>query len=162
MSRALTLALAAALAAGAAACGGGSSPSSSSSVDQSGRILVSQPSTGLVGLSARPEYALILRLPVHISEVNGVGLSVNNVRLQLYRGGAEIERAEVTADDFVRITGTNRIGANGTMDVTLDFYFNSMDFEQGTLTFEVTDDNGHTISVPIGAVDVELYDGVLE
>jgi len=124
-------------------------------------VIVSQTSMGLLGLSSRPEYLLHLRLPVEIRETSGVGLNMNYVRLRLFRGAEEIERAEVTADDFVALAGTNRVEARGTMAVTLDFFFNSTDFDRGSIQVGGTDDNTNSIEFAIGTLEIDVYEGVL-
>jgi len=144
-----------------AACGGGESPTSALPSGRRAIASVSQTSVGLLGFSSRPEYLLCLRLPVEIRETSGVGLNMSYVRLRLFRGTEEVERAEVTADDFVALAGTNHVPPSGTLGITLDFYFNSVDFDNGAILVGGIDDNGNTIEFALGVLEIEAYDGVL-
>jgi len=141
--------------------GGGESPTSAMPSGPRAIVTVSQTSVGLIGLSSRPEYLLHLQLPVEIRETSGVAVAMNYVRLRLFRGQEEIERAEVTADDFAGLAGTNRVEAGGTLTITLDFFFNSTDFDNGSILVGGIDANGHSIEFALLALEIEASEGVL-
>lgn len=147
---------------GFGACGGGGGPSSATPpATIHATVLVSQTSVGLVGYSSRPSHQMCLRLPVEIRETVGVAVRLNYVRLLLYQNDAEIERAEVTADDIAALAGTNQVEARGTMTITLDFFFNSIAFTSGSIVVGTTDEHGYSSEFPISVLEVEFYDGVL-
>lgn len=81
----------------AAACGGGGSPSAPSTptptLPARSSLVVSQNGTALLGISPSPLHIFRLRVPFRVVESAGLGARMNFVRLQLYRGTSEIERA---------------------------------------------------------------------
>jgi hypothetical protein len=138
-------------------CGGGSgSTPSGPTVVTKGIVLVTQTSVGLVGLSPNPAYLLRLTLPVEIKAFNEIGCNLNFVRLQLFRGGVEIERAEVTANDIVALAGSNRVTSGRSLVFTINFGFNSSQFDYGTILLGATDDGGHPIESTLGNLRIEL------
>lgn len=158
MKRLLAFAVASTLAVGPIGCGGGSSPSASSPSSPITRaiILVSQTSVGLVGLSPHPAYLLRLSLPVDVRVTNNTACSLNYARLRLFNAGVEVERAEVTADDIVRLAGTNRVGNERGLPFTIAFDFNSTTFDNLTIVLGATDDAGNQIESTLGNLRVEI------
>jgi hypothetical protein len=157
MMRTLAVAAGVVLLLGPAGCGGGgSSPSSPTSATSRAIVNVSQTRVGLVGLSSSPAHLLRLELPVQISNLSYVPCHLNYVRLQLYTGHVEIERAEVTADDIVALAGTNRLTQAAPLTLTLVFNFNSLEFTQASLTLGGRDDNGYDIEQALPNLQVEV------
>jgi hypothetical protein len=143
---------------GAAGCGGGSSPSASTPPVPITRaiILVSQTSVGRVGLSPRAGYLPRISVPVEIRVTNNATCDLNYARLRLFNGGVEVERAEVTAEDIVRLAGTNHVGSERGLPITIAFDFNSTTFDNITIVLGATDNGGNTIESTLGNLRLEL------
>lgn len=136
------------------ACGGGggtSGPTSATTGPSQATITVAQAATGQVCISPLPNVIYRLRVPVRITESAGLGASVNFARLRLIRGGVEIERREITANDIIASQGTNRLAPNGTLTPTLSIDFNSDPFslDPSPLSFGFTDDRGNNLTAEI-------------
>lgn len=146
------------LAIGMVGCGGGSSPSTPSPSSPITRaiLLVTQTSVGRVGLSPNPSYLFRLSLPVEIRVTNNTACNLNYARLRLFRSGAEIERAEVTANDIIALAGTNRVTNGRGLTFTIVFDFNSSDFDDVAILLGATDDAGNSIESTLGNLRVEL------
>ena len=156
MKRRLALAAITVLAIGPVGCGGGSSPSSASSPIPRAIVLVTQTSVGRVGLSPGPGHLLRLSLPVEIRVMNNTACNLNFIRLQLFRSGVEIERAEVTANDIVALAGTNHVAGDRGLTFTIVFDFNSSDFDNAAILLGASDAAGNSIESPLGNLRVEL------
>ena len=156
MKRRLAFAAISALAIGPVGCGGGSSPSSASSPILKALVLVTQTSVGRVGLSPGPGHLLRLSLPVEIRVMNNTACNLNFIRLQLFRSGVEIERAEVTANAIVALAGTNHVTGDRGLTFTIVFDFNSSDFDNAAILLGASDAAGNSIESPLGNLRVEL------
>lgn len=143
---------------GAAGCGGGSSSATPSAASPIARaiLLVTQTSVGLVGLSPTTTHLLRISLPVEIRVTNNTGCTLNYARLRLFRTGTEIERAEVTANDIVALAGTNRVVNQSALRFTINFDFNSTDFDDAAIVLGATDDAGNAIESNLGNLRIEL------
>ncbi|HUG55280.1 MAG TPA: hypothetical protein VMR21_16860 [Vicinamibacteria bacterium] len=143
------------LAAALAACGddGPTLPSQPSGPSQA-TITVTQSSQGQVCPSPSGTANVRLRLPVRITESAGLGANINFIRLSLLRGGAEVERREVTSTAITGGLGTNRIAAGGTVTATVSIDFNTTDFDSFRIEFNFTDDRGNVLQAALTALDV--------
>jgi hypothetical protein len=155
VKKALTMMLMAVV--GSAGCGGGSSPTAATVASPIARaiLLVSQTSVGLVGLSPTSTHLLRLTLPVEIRVTNNTACNLNYARLRLFRGGEEIERAEVTANEIVALAGTNRVTNGRGLTLTITFDFNSIDFDNAAILLGATDDAGNQIESTLGNLRIE-------
>jgi hypothetical protein len=117
-------------------------------------ITVTQNGQGQVCFSPLVGFNVRARIPVRITESAGLGASINFVRLSLLRGGAEVERREITATGITSGLGTNRITASGVLTATLSFDFNTTDFDTFRLEFNFSDDRGNVLQATLSALDV--------
>jgi hypothetical protein len=117
-------------------------------------ITVTQTSQGQVCFSPTGGFNLRARIPIRITESAGLAASINFIRLSLLRGGAEVERREITAGAITSGLGTNRVAANGSVTATLSFDFNTSDFDSFRLEFNFTDDRGTVLQATLTALDV--------
>lgn len=141
----------------ATACGGGSSGSSPTGGSVAALLLVRQTGVGLLGLSSSPDHLVRLELPVEFSNGQTTPCDLNYVRLQIYDGdNVEVERAEVTADDIVALSGTNRVAQGTPLAATLIFNFNTLEIFRAALTANARDHNGNSINRSLDSIDVEL------
>ncbi|MCM2254233.1 MAG: hypothetical protein NDJ94_01060 [Vicinamibacteria bacterium] len=150
----------------AAACGGGGSPSAPSTptptLPARSSLTVSQNGTALLGISPSPLHVFRLRVPFRVVESAGLGARMNFVRLQLYRGASEIERAELGAVQIEQGLGSNVIRASQTTSFSANFDFNSTTFDFFRMTFSFTDDRGNAHSAEISRLtDVQVFPGLL-
>src|SRR5438874_5353547 len=101
------------------ACGGGggggtTTPSAPTGPSQA-NIVVTQTAQAQVCISPLASFNLRLAIPVRITESAGMAANFNFIRLQLLRGGVEIERQEVGSTSIIAGLGSNRLSASGTI-----------------------------------------------
>ena len=111
MKRRVVCAVMTTLAVGLVGCGGGgsspSTPNPSSPITK-GLLVITQVSDGLYGMT--PAGLWRLRLPIEVRAMNDIPLTLNHARLTLYgTSGAEVLRAEVTANDIIAQAGSNYV-----------------------------------------------------
>lgn len=107
--------------------------------------------------SADPAWGWAVAAPVRIAEHNGGSASWNWARISLYRDGAEVERAEIGADELGD-AGFSNIGANSAQTVTLVFRLNNNTFDYFILGLRFTDLRDGS-PIPSG-VPFETFEGV--
>lgn len=149
----------------AAACGG-SSPSAPSTPPNTlparSSITVAQNGTALLGISPSALHDFRLRVPFRVTESGGLGARMNFIRLQLFRGGIEIERSELGAVQIEQGLGSNVIRASQTTTFSANFDFNSSTFDFFRMTFSFTDDRGNAHTAEISRLtDVQVFPGLL-
>jgi hypothetical protein len=135
--------------------GGGSPPSTlppatlppAAAIQTTGRgALVVHPSTD-------PARAVALETPITVTETAGGTVDWNFARMSLFKGGIEIERAEI-GSDIIKAGGFGRIQPRSTVMPTLVFRFNSNNFDTVQITLGFGDiNNGRlfTVDVPFGS-----------
>lgn len=130
------------------ACGGGGgtgpTPVPSPTVSQA-RITVTA-TAPTVTLSPLPNFNFRLTIPVTIAESAGLGANINYIRLSLIRGGAELERQEISSATLISQSGTNRLAASSTRTFQLLYDVNAGSATSGILTCNFTDDRGNNQS----------------
>jgi hypothetical protein len=151
---ALALTLAAAL--GLPACGGGNDPTpvpTPTPGPSQARLTVTCQGTsaaaGLVTASPRAGFSFRIVWPCTIVESAGLGANINFVRMRLTSGGTTLEIQQISGNDIVAASGTNRINANQTRSANIQFDFNAGDATGGSLDFNFTDDRGNTLEATI-------------
>ena len=146
MTRRSMLALAAAAMMAATACSSNSPTAPAPTGPSQARITVTA-SPPQLAFSPRVGFAYRVTVPATITEAAGLGANINFVRLQQVFRGAEIERSEVSSADLIVATGSNRLNASATRNITLIFDVNDGRATSGVLTFGFTDDRGNAQSV---------------
>jgi len=154
--RKLTSFLASLALAGLAACGGGGGGSSTAPTAPTGpsqaSIVVTQTGQAQVCVSPLASYNLRLAIPIRVTESAGMGASFNFIRLQLMRGGVEVEREEVGATSIIAGLGSNRLAASGTIQAPLRIDFNSSNFDNFNLLFNFTDERGNVLQANLNNI----------
>jgi hypothetical protein len=139
------------LAVGLASCGGGgSSPSAPhpSSPITKGLLLISQTGDGLYGMT--PAGLWRLKLPIEVKAMNDIPLTLNHARLTLYdRSGAEVQRAEVTANDIIAQAGSNHVTYDRALAFTIVFLYAPQPADTFTMLLSATDANGNTVEASL-------------
>ena len=146
MTRRSMLALAAAAMMAATACSSNSPTAPAPTGPSQARITVTATAPQLA-FSPRVGFAYRVTVPATITEAAGLGANINFVRLQQVFRGAEVERSEVSSADLIAATGSNRLNASATRNITLIFDVNDGRATSGVLTFGFTDDRGNAQSV---------------
>jgi hypothetical protein len=79
-----------------------------------------------------------MEMPVRIRETGGGSADWGFARLAFFRRGVEIERVEIGAD-LIRTAGATRITPSSNATYTLNFRFNSDDFDRIDVTLGFSD-----------------------
>ncbi len=137
---------------GLPACGGGGTSTPTPVGPSQANIVVTQTSQAQVCLSPLASFNLRLAIPIRITESAGLGANFNFVRLQLLRGGVEIERQEIGASSITAGLGTNRVAANATINAPLRMDFNTSNFDNFNLLFNFTDDRGNVLQANLNNI----------
>jgi hypothetical protein len=143
--------------AGLAACGGGggggstTAPTAPTGPTQAS-ITVTQTGQAQVCVSPLASFNLRLAIPIRITESAGMGANFNFIRLQLLRGGVEIERQEVGSTSIIAGLGSNRLAASGNVSAPLRMDFNSSNFDNFNLLFNFTDDRGNVLQANLNNI----------
>ena len=160
--RALRVAIAPAIFVVACNGDGGTTPSPMEPADTSppsASYSVSETGDSILGFSPSPSHLFRLRIPVRIRETAGLGGHINYARLQFFLNGQPTERNEMTSSRIRAKAGTNRVEASSFLDIALDFDFNTSDFDDLVLTFDLRDDKGNSHNfeyIPTGNLVVLL------
>jgi hypothetical protein len=112
-------------------------------------LRVEQTATATLCVSPLSGFNFRIFIPFRITESAGLGANVNFVRFSLLRGGAEVERHEIGANDIIRVAGTNHISANGSISGRLIFDFNQSNFDTDRTEFNFTDDRSNNQSATL-------------
>ena len=108
-----------------------------------------QSAADLVGPSPRLGFTFRFTVPCTITESAGLGASINFVRMRLQVGGADVEVQEISGNDIVASTGSNRINASQSRTSSFIFDFNRGDAQGGVLLFNFTDDRGNVLTATL-------------
>jgi hypothetical protein len=104
-------------------------------------------------------FELALETPVRITETTGGTADWNFARMQMFRGGREIERFEIGADT-INNAGYKRITANQNRTYTIYFRTNQDDFDDIVMTLgfaDLKDARQFTTTINLGSfTDVTL------
>jgi hypothetical protein len=148
--KAFRVAAALVLAAGLSGCGGSDPtpvPTPTPGPSQA-RITVTCTGTGAAGslVTASPRAGFTYRIvwPCTLVESAGLGANINFVRMRLTRAGSTLEIVQISGNDIVAGTGSNRLNANQTRSANIQFDFNAGEATGGSLDFNFTDDRGNT------------------
>jgi hypothetical protein len=154
-ARAVALALAVTL----PACGGGSdsptpipTPAGPSQANITVTCQGTNQASTLVTTSPRAGFQFRIIWPCSVTESAGLGANINFVRMTLTRPTTVLEVVEVSGNDIVASTGSNRINASSTRNANIQFDFNAGDATAGRLTFSFTDDRGNALTANIDFV----------
>jgi hypothetical protein len=134
------------------ACGGGDSPAAATPPAPTPTPGPSQATITVtcnsfsVATSSRAGFSFRITFPCTISESAGLGANMNFIRARFTRGGVEVERQEIGANDIIAGFGSNRVNANATVTGTFFFDFNRGDATGGILDFNFTDDRGNVLT----------------
>lgn len=149
----------------ATACGGNGSPAQPATVAPPATPNASITATGAGSLVLHPSavsaFAVALATPIRITESAGGSADWGFARMQIFSGGREVERTELTAND-IRAAGFGRIAASSNQVYRVFFRFNSLDFDRIEITLgfsDVRDGRQFTVTVPPDSftdVDVDL------
>jgi hypothetical protein len=126
------------------ACGGGGGGSSRTPTQPAAPVIPAAviTATGAGALVLHPSldtrFAIAMETPIRVAETAGGSADWSFARLQLFRGGAEIERTELTAND-IRAAGVSRIGGATSNVYTVVFRFNSDTFDRIDMTLGFAD-----------------------
>lgn len=137
------------------ACGGGSGPTPQPSPagPTQANITVTCQGTGAAGnlVIASPRSGFTYRIvwPCTIVESAGLGANINFVRMTLTKPSVIVEVVEISGNDIVTATGSNRINASATRTANIGFDFNAGDATAGVLQFNFTDDRGNVLTANI-------------
>jgi hypothetical protein len=125
-------------------CGSSSSNPAAPTGPSQARITVTASAT--VSLSPRAGFTYRVTVPVTMVESAGLGANINYARLRMTLSGVEIERSEIGSADFVSQTGSNRLNANQSRSVTLNFDVNDPRSTAAILEINFTDDKSNTLT----------------
>jgi hypothetical protein len=138
------------------ACGGGGgSPGGTTPVTQPpvarASITMAQTTVGQICISPVPNKVLRIKLPMRITESAGLGFNINAIRLSLFLGATETERAEMTANAIIAIRGSNHVNARGVVDITLSHDLNASVGSYDSIRYlaQFTDDRGNDINLDV-------------
>lgn len=141
------------------ACGGGSStpnPVPTPAGPTQANINVTCQGTSaagnLVTSSPRSGFSFRIIWPCVITESAGLGANINFVRMTLTRPTVILEVVEISGNDIVASTGSNRINASSTRNANIGFDFNAGDATAGVLQFNFTDDRGSVLTATISFI----------
>lgn len=128
-------------------------PTPSASITATGGgALVIHPSINLI-------YVVAMETPIRITETAGGSADWSFARMSIYRGGVEIERAEMGAGALAA-AGFGRIPPNSNQVYRTIFRFNADDFDRIDLTLgfsDLKDGRQFTVIVPFDSfTDVNL------
>jgi hypothetical protein len=133
--------------------GGGGSPSTPVTLPPAAAIQATGRGALVVHPSTDPARAVALETPITITETGGGTADWNFARMSLFRGGIEIERAEI-GSDILKGAGFGRIQPRSTVMPTLVLRFNSNNFDTVQITLGFGDiNNGQlfNVDVPFGS-----------
>jgi hypothetical protein len=100
----------------------------------------------VVTLSPRAGFSYRITVSTTITESAGLGANINFIRLRQIYQGVEIERSEISSADLIVASGSNRINASATRNLSLIYDVNDGRATSGILTFNFTDERGNTLS----------------
>lgn len=101
--------------------------------------------------SADSRWVFALVTPVQLQETGGGQADWYYARMSLFRGGREVERAEVGSNAIVAF-GAGRVAARSSEVYSIVFRINTDDFDDITLTLgfgDVKDGRQFTVDVPL-------------
>jgi len=147
---------------GLAACGG-ATPAPVTPVTQPPAPAASITGTGSGNLVLHPSidrrFAIAMETPIRLTETAGGAADWGFARMQVFNGGVETERTELTAND-IRAAGFGRIAANSNQVYNVVFRFNSDDFDRIDITLgfsDAKDARQFTLAIPFNSfADVAL------
>jgi hypothetical protein len=154
--------LAASLLLSLAACGGGGGggPQTPSTLPPTPAVGITAAGEGNVVIhpSLDSRFFFALETPIRITETAGGTADWNFARISLIRGGREIERYEIGANDIER-AGFKKIAARSNQLYTVVFRFNDDDFEDVAMTLgfsDLKDGRQFTVNVTDSWADVAI------
>jgi hypothetical protein len=98
-----------------------------------------------VSFSPRPGFQLRLTVPTALTESAGLGANINFVRMQFIVGSVVIEVQEISSADLIVATGSNRLNASSTRNITLNFDNNARPATSAVILYDFTDDRGNNL-----------------
>jgi hypothetical protein len=145
------------------ACGGSKNPNNPTPVVAPPAPTATITAVGAGSLVVHPSmdsrYCCALEAPLRISETGGGTADWNYVRMQIIKGGREIERFELGATS-ISSAGYSRVAANSATTRTPILRLNSTDFDRIDLTLgfsDLKDARQFTVAVPFDSFgDVTL------
>jgi hypothetical protein len=145
------------------ACGGGGGGTTPTAVTQPPTPSAAITAVGAGNLVIHPSvdtrFCCAMEAPIRISETGGGTADWNFVRMQIIKGGREIERFELGATS-ISAAGYSRVTANSSNVRTPILRLNSTDFDRIDLTLglsDLKDARQFTVAVPFDSfTDVAL------
>lgn len=131
--------------------GGGSTPTNNNQATfTKGLITVDQTAVGVIGLSPRPDKVLRISVPVSVRALNDIPCDLDYARMQIYVGGVEIERSEMSANDIIRQAGSNHVAQGNPLAFTIYFDFSHTGVINNLVMYlRATDTKGNVIDTTL-------------